>query len=279
MRIGLHVSVAGGFVEALRRAERLGCNAFQIFVSNPRSFHLSKVDDKAAAEFRRLREEKDIRPVAAHMPYIVNLSSFKEELYAKSIGLLRGNLEESEKLGLEYLVCHCGGHLGRGREYGIDRMASAINTAFKGYEGNTMLLVENTSGSGTMVGGDLKDLADIYERIEEKGRVGFCIDTCHAFVYGYDIRDEAGMERFADEIESCLGIERLRLIHVNDAKGELGSKTDRHEHLGKGNIGPGGFRALARNRRLSEKPMILETPEDSDGDDVRNLEFLRGVLK
>jgi deoxyribonuclease-4 len=254
LRIGYHVSVAQSIDLAFDRAAEMTCNTMQIFVSNPRGWEIKAIPAEQVKKFIQKSKTFDVAPVAAHMPYLPNLASTKVETYRKSVGSLDKTIALCAELGVPYLVTHLGSHLGKGRDEGIKNVINAINQA----EGlsKVRLLLENTAGQTNSVGSKLDELAEIYDGVS--GKVGFCLDTCHTFAAGYDITKAETI----DQIDRELGLEKIQLIHLNDAKFGLGSHLDRHENIGKGFMGREGFRKFLSYRTIKDKPMILETPEN-----------------
>jgi deoxyribonuclease-4 len=210
------------------------------------------------------------------MPYLPNLASAREEVYAKSVQALATELDRCRLLGIHYLVTHMGSHLGAGRERGQERIIAALQAALEKCKGCTVLLLENSSGTRNSMGSSFQDIAAIIDFMpQEKERLGVCLDTCHLHAAGYDLRSSAALELTLEQFKDCLSLDRLRLIHLNDCRGGMGSHLDRHEHIGLGQIGEEGFRAILSHPVLSRLPMILETPVDSRRDDQGNLEAAR----
>lgn len=254
LRIGYHVSVATSIDLAFDRASEMGCTAMQVFVSNPRGWEIKAIPEGQKENFLRKSKTFDISPVVAHMPYLPNLASTGESTYKKSLESLDKTIHACSELGIRYLVTHLGSHLGKGRNEGIKNVIAAISQA----SGLTKvrLLLENTAGHTNSVGSTLDELAEIYDGVSDK--VGFCLDTCHLFAAGYDITNAETMDR----IDGELGLEKVHVFHLNDSKFELGSHLDRHENIGKGYIGKEGFRKFFSYKGITEKPFILETPEN-----------------
>ncbi len=272
LKIGYHISVAGGISLAFDRAEGLGCGCMQVFVSNPRGWEIKKLDERDAGSFRSKRKSTGIEPIA-HMPYLPNLASPKEDVYAKSKEALAGTLERCNLLGIRYLVMHLGSHLGEGTERGRERVADAINEA-AGRRGDVTMLLENEAGQRNSVGSMLEELTAIHGMVDGKG-VGFCLDTCHVFAAGYDIR----RRDVAKEVADTLGADRILCLHLNDAKYPLGSRLDRHADIGFGHIGRKGFETFFRATGLADKPMIMETPLVETPKDARGeLQAVRKML-
>lgn len=276
VRLGVHVSVAGGVDRAVSRASEKGCDAFQIFSSNPRGWRINPIPGESAERFLALQRQSGLSPAVDHMPYLPNLASAKEEVYAKSIQALARELERCQTLGIPYLVTHLGSHLGAGQELGLARIVAALQTVFSEYDGDTVLLLENSAGTKNSMGSTFSDIAAILQSLPEKRRrLGVCLDTCHLHGAGYDLRTPLALQATLDQFQDDIGLEKLMLIHLNDCKGAIGSHLDRHEHIGLGQIGVEGFRAILCHPALSDLAMILETPVDARRDDKGNLDVAR----
>ncbi|MDE1873528.1 MAG: deoxyribonuclease IV [Candidatus Micrarchaeota archaeon] len=272
-RLGYHISISGSMDLAFDRAREIGCTCMQIFPSNPRGWAVKELGKGEKEGFRRKGKAYNISPVFVHMPYLPNLASPKEDVYRKSAEAMKTALGRCNELGAEYLTVHLGSHLGTGAEAGRERVAAAINEVERSLGGVTILL-ENEAGQRNSVGSKLDELVDIYNSVSHK-RVGFCLDTCHAFAAGYDIADRD----VAKEVAETLGLERIRCIHLNDAKHELGSGLDRHADIGFGRIGRKGFESFFSVPGLKEKPMILETPlVETPKDAIGELAAVRKML-
>lgn len=274
--MGVHVSVAGGVDKAVSRAREKGCDAFQIFSSNPRGWKSNAIPNESAERFLALLRQSGLSPVVDHMPYLPNLASAKEEVYAKSIEALARELERCQTLGIPYLVTHLGSHLGAGQEKGLTRIVNALQTVFSKLDSDTILLLENSSGTMNSMGSTFSDIAAILESLPaERRRLGVCLDTCHLHAAGYNLCTSSALQATLDQFQECISLGKLMLIHLNDCRGSLGSHLDRHEHIGLGQIGEEGFRAILGHPALAGLPMILETPVDSRRDDRGNLEVAR----
>ncbi len=279
--LGTHVSVAGGMTAGLDRAESIGCTAMQVFVKgNTRwQFPPQKPDD--IASFRERIADSRVRAVVAHSIYLVNLASSNPEIRRKSIEDMVDELSRCAALGIPGLVVHPGAHGGDGIEAGIARVASAIDeihTALPDCE--SRILLETTAGQGTTVGGTFADIASIITQTRDGKRLSVCLDTCHVFAAGKELRTREGYDATWDEFEREIGIARLAAIHVNDSKKPFGSRLDRHEHIGKGELGLEPFRMLVNDPRLRGIPMVLETDKGPDmKEDVENLAVLRGLIR
>ncbi|MDD1727265.1 MAG: deoxyribonuclease IV [Methanothrix sp.] len=276
LRLGVHVSVAGGIDRAVSRAQEKGCDAFQIFSSNPRGWLSSPISRLSAERFVSSLSQSGLFPAVDHMPYLPNLASARDEVYQKSVQALILELDRCRILGISYLITHLGSHLGAGRESGMERIVSALEAALERHNGRTVLLLENSSGTRNSVGSSFQEIATIIDSLpQEKERIGVCLDTCHLHAAGYDLRSSQALESVLEQFRDCIKMEHLRLIHLNDCRGGLGAHLDRHEHIGLGQIGEEGFRAVLSHPALSGLPMILETPQDSRRDDLGNLETAR----
>ncbi|MCX6678161.1 MAG: deoxyribonuclease IV [Methanothrix sp.] len=276
VRLGVHVSVAGGVDRAVSRAREKGCDAFQIFSSNPRGWRSNPIPDESAKRFLAQLKQSGLSPAVDHMPYLPNLASAKEEVYAKSLQALARELERCQTLGIPYLVTHLGSHLGAGPENGLARIVAALQTVFSEYDGDTVLLLENSAGTKNSMGSTFSDIAAVLESLpSERRRLGVCLDTCHLHAAGYDLRTPRALQATLDQFQDCIGLELLMLIHLNDCRGAIGSHLDRHEHIGLGKIGVEGFRAILCHPALVDLAMILETPVDARRDDRGNLEVAR----
>lgn len=272
-RIGVHTSIAGGIHLSIERARRLGCNTVQIFSHSPRSWSLRKITEEEILDFRRLRSLYNISPVYIHTSYLINLASYKEEVAKKSKDLLIEEMKIADALGADYVVLHPGS-ASDSEQKGFERIIRNLKEALKGRY-RSKLLLENTAGERGDLTSRIHQLARIMKSLNNTSIGGICIDTCHAFQAGYDISRDEGVTALIDEIKGEIGLETLKLLHLNDSKRAFGSGVDRHEHIGKGSIGEKGFETLLNNPFLLNVPVILETPKESDEDDLRNLKVVR----
>ncbi|HDQ05456.1 MAG TPA: deoxyribonuclease IV [Candidatus Bathyarchaeota archaeon] len=270
LRIGFHISIYGSIDRAVDRAADLGCNTFQIFTRNPRQWKSTRLAPETSQAFSNKVKDYSIKPVFAHMPYLPNLASPRDTIYDKSVATLTSELERCRQLEIPYLVTHLGSHLGAGMQTGFTRLINGINQAISSASGGVTLLLENTAGTRNSMGSTLEDIQHIIERLDIPERAGVCFDTSHAFAAGYDLRTKETVEATAKQIDEVIGFEKLKLVHLNDSKGDLNSRIDRHEHIGMGKIGDEGFRNILASR-LGELPLIMETPKDARRDDVDNL--------
>ncbi len=274
--VGCHVSIAGSIDLAVGRARERGCDTFQIFSRNPRGWRAKDLELGSVEAFRAALSASGLGPVVDHMPYLPNPASPDAEIYEKSVAALAGELGRCGLLGVPYLVTHLGHHRGAGTEAGQERVIAAINRAFADAgESDVMLLLENTAGEKNSVGTTVEDLCRIMNGIDAEGRVGICFDTCHAFAAGYDLRTEEGVDAVFSELDDRIGLAHLRVVHLNDCKGALGSGLDRHEHIGLGSIGEEGFRHILRHPVIRSLPLICETPVDERRDDIGNIAKVR----
>ena len=270
MKVGFHISIQGTLDRSVDRAVKLGCNTFQIFTRNPRSWSFSGLDPRVVESFKEKLERSRIEPVFGHTPYLLNLSSPNEPVYSKSVESLMVELGRCGELGIPYLVTHLGSHLGTGVEPGLSRVTLAINRALSEADNEVVLLMENTAGGLNTIGSRFEELGEILDGLDNPRRVGICLDTCHCFAAGYDLRNRNAVKETMRSFDRAVGLKRLRLVHLNDSEAPLGSHIDRHEHIGLGMIGEEGFRRILRSP-LGVRPLILETPVDGGRDDLGNL--------
>ncbi|MCX6620314.1 MAG: deoxyribonuclease IV [Acidobacteria bacterium] len=281
-RIGIHTSTAGSLDRAAAKAAELGANTFQIFSASPRMWRAPAPDPAAIERLREVRERHDLAPLVIHDNYLINLASSDEVIRRKSIDGFRGELERAIAIGAEYLVAHPGNYKGSTIEQGIQTLAGSLEEAARGIRGRKLtLLLENTAGSGAQLGSKFEELAAIRESASKRVpfEIGYCIDTCHSLVAGYDVATAAGLRATIAEMKQWLGLDLVRVIHTNDSKKGLGSRVDRHENIGEGCIGEEGFRRILNHPALRDKPFILETPVDNEGDDRKNVEALKRLCR
>lgn len=277
--IGAHMSISGGMEKAFFRGEEVGCTAMQVFTKNASRWQAKPLAEAAARTFRAAWEASPIGPVVAHDSYLINLASPDRALQEKSIAAFLDEMARCEQLGIPSLVMHPGAHVGSGEDAGIDRLTEAFRRIFTEAPETVTVLLENTAGQGTVLGGAFEHLAEILDRVPD-GKFGICFDTCHAFAAGYDLSTAEGYAGTMTRFDQLIGLERIAAFHVNDCKKGLGSHVDRHEHIGRGTIGREGFAALMQDGRFQEVPKILETPKDDDGSlDRQNLATLRALAK
>jgi len=281
-RIGIHTSSAGGAQNAAERAYRLGCNTFQLFSSSPRQWAPYELARPQCDEMKRLREKYDLKPLVIHTNYLVNLASVNELFLKKSIEAFRGEIERALTLCAEHLVLHPGSFRGADREQGLLQTAAAIAAAAQGLDlarHNLTILIENTAGAEYSLGASFERVAEVLEHLRHLVPVAACIDTCHTHVAGYDIVSKRGMQDTLKHLDQTVGLKHVLVWHCNDAKAARGSRLDRHQHIGKGLIGSAPFRWLLNDPRLAHAAFIAETPIDEPGDDARNVEALKKLVK
>jgi deoxyribonuclease-4 len=281
-RVGIHTSIAGGVETAAERAYRLGCNTFQIFSSSPRQWKPYELARSQCDTMSRLRDRYRLSPLVIHANYLINLAGSTAAFHRNSVAAFRGELERALALCADYLVVHPGSFRGASREEGLARAAQAISESARGLElkkSGLTVLIENTAGSEYSLGGTFEQVAEMIERLRNVIPVAACIDTCHIHVAGYDIVSVEGMQLTLRHLDTTVGLDRVPVWHCNDAKAARGSRLDRHQHIGKGNIGPEPFRRLLNDPRLARAAFIAETPIDEPGDDLRNVEALKALVE
>ena len=274
--IGCHVSISGSIDKAIDNAIERECSAFQIFTRNPRGWHAKEITDNDAEKFKGKLNSSEIDrfAICAHMPYLPNLSSPKDDGFEKSVNSLIEEVERCGKLGIPYLVTHLGSHLGTGEEAGIKRLVKGLTKAGE-VKNDVMILLENTAGQKNSVGSGFEQLGEIFRQLKPEKKFGICFDTCHAFVSGYDLRTEKDVKETFKEFEKHVGMENLKILHLNDAKGEIGCNLDRHYHIGLGNIGEEGMTAVIKLITKEKIPIVLETPIDDTRDDFENVRIVK----
>ena len=278
MRLGAHMSISGGVEKAVVRGQEVGCEAMQIFTKNSNQWKAKPLTSTEVTAFRDACQAAGIGPVIAHSAYLINLAAPDEALYEKSIQAFLDELQRCELLGIPYLVVHPGAHMGTGEEQGLKRITAAIDRIHRETpKMQAAIALEITAGQGTVLASKFEHFATLLEQVDEPERLGFCLDTCHLLAAGYDFRTPEDYVQMMEAWDDLVGIERIRVIHLNDSKKDLGSRVDRHEHIGQGCIGTKGFELLLNDSRLAELPMVLETPKDDDAD-VRNLATLRRLI-
>jgi deoxyribonuclease-4 len=281
-RIGIHLSTAGGVFRAAERAYAIGANTFQIFSSSPRMWRPQRLEASHCEQMRTLRKDYDCFPLVIHTSYLVNLCSQTEQFREKSVVAFRGEVERALALGAEYLVLHPGSWKGLTRNEGLRLAADSITRAVDGVkldDCDFRILIENTAGAEFSLGGNFEQVAELIEKLRGIVPVGACLDTCHCHVAGYDLVTEAGYEQTVRWIEGSIGLETVRVWHMNDAKAVRGSKLDRHQHIGAGTMGLEPFRRLLNDTRFAHCAFIAETPVDEEGDERRNVETMKDLVR
>lgn len=277
IRLGVHVSIGKGLAGAFDRAQALGCDGFQIFVANPRGWARKPISETEIDKFKRKRKETQLWPVVVHLAYLPNPASDDPELYEKSVNTLAEEFRRANLLEADFFVFHPGKN--KDRQRGIKRVIQAVNLILTQINGPTIMLFENQAGAGGEIAGGFEELRELIAGVDHQERVGICFDTCHAFAAGYDLRNPGGWEETLRDFDQLIGMDKLKLFHLNDAMGDLGSHLDRHQHIGAGLIGLEGFEYLVNHPQLAKIPGILETPQVTDEDDLRNLATLRKMVK
>ncbi|UCH57342.1 MAG: deoxyribonuclease IV [Candidatus Bathyarchaeota archaeon] len=275
VKFGFHVSISGSVDKAVDRALEQDCDVFQMFTGNPRSWASRDFEEDEIEAFKEKKLKAGLDPVFGHMPYILNLASPDDIVYGRSIESLKVGMRRCRALGVSMLVTHIGSHLGQGPDLGVARVVGALNEAIK-TEARITVLLENGSGSANKVGSSFEELQLILERISDVSRVAICLDTCHAFAAGYELRTIGGLASTIDSFVETIGLERLKLVHLNDSVGGLATGIDHHEHIGLGEIGTDGFRVIL-NSPLAEIPMIMETPIDERRGNADNMQIVRSL--
>ena len=279
--IGAHVSIAGGLHLALERGRALGCGAVQIFLKNQRQWAAKPLGADEVRVFRAARRTCGIAPVFAHASYLINLASPEGGAWHQAVDAFTDELERAEALALSCVVIHPGSHLGTGPAAGLERIAAAVREALgrtRGYR--VRIALENTAGAGGVLGRTFAELAALLDRAGRPRRLGVCLDTCHLFAAGYDVRTPAGYDKAMAECAHLVGVERVLAFHLNDARAPLGSGLDRHEHIGRGELGLRPFRLLLGDARFRDVPKVLETPKEPEPiADLRNLATLRRLRR
>jgi len=282
MIFGAHMSIAGGLYKAYELAAELNCQTMQVFTKNARQLRAPDLTQGTIDDFKRAGRKFNIKPVVAHDSYLINLASPDKKRFTSSIEAFIVELRRADTLAIPYLVTHPGSHMGAGDETGLKNMVRSLNQVCRRTPKlKTMIILETTAGQGTNLGYKFEHLRYVIDNVKEPERFGVCLDTCHIFAAGYDISSRNKYEQTMQEFEKVIGLNQLKVIHLNDAIKECGSRVDRHTHIGKGMIGLAGFRALVNDNRLKLIPMILETPkgEDAFSSDQHNLKTLRALVR
>lgn len=278
--VGAHMSIAGGIHNAFARAQQAGCRTLQVFLKSSNQWKGKTLTESDRSFYAEAEKRTGIGPVVAHNSYLINLASPDPGLYEKSISAFMEEMERANFLGVPCVILHPGAHMGAGEIQGVVRVAGALNRALSQVAPPVRILLENTAGQGSSLGHRFEQLAAILERVRDEGRIGVCLDTCHTFAAGYDIRTEEGYAKTMGEFDRLIGIRRISVVHVNDCKKELGSRVDRHTHIGQGKIGLAAFRCLVNDRRFARVPKILETPKgEALEEDRMNLATLRRLVR
>lgn len=281
--LGCHVSIAGGLEKAIEQAKNLDCSCFQIFTKSNRQWHASDLTATKIALFKeKLQATYGIKTVVAHASYLINIGSGDESLNYKSAKSLEQELQRCQALEIPYLVMHPGNAVNIDKNSSKKLIIENLSTILNNNPGKTILVLENTAGQGSSIGNLFEDLKDIRAGIETRERIGFCIDTCHAFAAGYDLRTDKDYQKLLSLLDGLLGLENIKVLHLNDSKGNLGSNLDRHANIGEGKIGLGLFDRIINDEKFSNIPKILETPKEivhGLSSDIYNMNLLRSLIR
>ncbi|MGQ0794875.1 MAG: deoxyribonuclease IV [Nitrosopumilaceae archaeon] len=277
MQLGMHVSISGSIDRAVDNALTLGCTAFQIFTRNPRGWKAKPLSNDVITNFREKLAASKIDRFAtfAKMPILSNLSSPHGDFFVRSLNSLIDETRRAGQLGIPYLISKLGSHMGAGDERAIEKLVEAFTKATSENQNDVMILLQNTAGFKNSVGSDFEQLASILRQLKPANRFGICFDTCHAFAAGYDLRTETSVSTTLKKFDESIGFEHLKLIHLNDSKGEIGCNVNRHEHIGLGKIGEEGLRHVIKFASSKKIPIILETPIDDRRDDFGNIKKVK----
>jgi deoxyribonuclease IV len=275
--LGAHISVAGGLDKAFDRAESIGCTTMQIFTKSNRQWFCKPLTDEEIQAFKKRWKSSSINPIIVHAAYLINIASSNPEIAEKSKKALIQELTRCEQLGIPYLVLHPGSN-GEDTQSALSRVTKQLDAVLQAVPGKSMILLETMAGQGSNLCATFEELATIYKQVTHKDRIGICFDTCHAFAAGYDLKTKEGYEKTWEQFDLLLGMKLLKAIHLNDSKKELGSRVDRHEHIGKGVLTDEAFRLLLNDKRLLNIPKILETPKDSLAEDLKNMQHIVTLL-
>jgi deoxyribonuclease IV len=278
MRFGFHISIAGGFSKVVERAHARGCETIQFFSRNPRGWNYSPLNKKEVEAFRSSVQSSDLFPIFLHMPYLPNIAAAKSKFYKRSIRSIATDLQRAEQLGAQYLIIHIGHRMESSEDKAIETVSQGINQAFENVKNSVILLMENTAGQGTEIGYNFDQIKKIVEGVHDHQRMGVCLDTAHTFEAGYDLSDKNGIDRTLKKFDQAIGLKRLHLLHLNDSKTPLGSRKDRHWHIGEGYIGLEGFRLLVNHPSLSHLPGIMETPRKDTVEDLKNMKVIKSLI-
>lgn len=278
MRFGVHMPLKGGFEVNIERVKEIGCRTIQIFPGNPTGWKMGKLDEAEIVSRAQLINREDLQPLVVHCAYLINLATNNEEFLLKSKQLLDETMERAALYGAPYVVLHTGNHGGEGKEKGLAQIIESIGEGLPGWSEAVQLLLENTAGSGTALGADYDELGQILKTFPA-GKLGVCIDTAHSWAAGYNFGSVDGVKQSLEVLDRAVGLEQLKVIHVNDTKVQLGSRVDRHAHLGEGNIALEGFAALVNFGWPEDFPFILETPDNGTEWDKKNLDKLTALVR
>jgi deoxyribonuclease-4 len=279
-KLGAHMSIAGGVDRALERGASIGCDTVQIFLKNNMQWRGRQLLATEVQRFKLRQNETKIRPVFAHSSYLVNLAASNALFLRRSIAAMIDEIDRATQLGVPFIVMHPGAHMGVGERPGLRRIARSLDKIFRATrKSSVQIALETTAGQGTNLGYRFEHLAEVIALVKQPERMAVCIDTCHVHAAGYDIRTPSGYRKTMKEFDRVVGCGRVAAFHLNDSKTPLGSRVDRHAHIGKGQIGLAAFRCVVRDARWRKLPMVLETPKSDDlHEDVENLRVLRRLV-
>ncbi len=275
-KIGFHASAAGGVDKSVERVKKLSADTFQVFLNSPRVWAYPKLSDKQINEFRSKINQYNYSDITVHLAYLPNLATYEQEKKEKSFQVIKEAIKRCDILGISNLVIHIGSHRDKGVDAGIENVIKILDQSIE-LEPNVKLLLETSSGSPKLVGNKFEELEMIINGVSDESKIGVCFDTCHVFAAGYDLAKNTS--EVMDEFENILGLNKIRVMHCNDSKGELGSRRDRHEHIGLGHIGLEAFSYLLNHKKMKRVPFIIETPNNEIRDDIANMNVLRGLIK
>lgn len=279
MRLGFHISIAGGFSKVVERAKVRGCETIQFFSRNPRGWKYGPLKQEEVDEFCASIQSSPLFPIFLHLPYLPNIASPGSKFYRRSIDSIVTDLKRAEQIGAQYLIIHVGHRMKSSEEESIEAVSQGINQAFEKGKNSITLLLENTAGQGTEIGYTFEQLKRIINGIDEEKRIGICLDAAHCFEAGYDLSKKEGIESTLESFDRTIGLKRLHLLHLNDSKTPLGSRKDRHWHIGEGYIGKEGFRHLINHPSIRNLPGIMETPRKDTVEDLKNMRVIRSLME
>jgi deoxyribonuclease-4 len=279
MRFGFHISIAGGFSKVVERANIRGCETIQFFSRNPRGWRYFPLKKDEVKEFRSSIHSSTLFPVFIHLPYLPNIASFRSKFYKRSIQSIAIDLQRAEQLEVQYLIIHIGHRMESSEDEAIEAVSQGINQAFEKVKNSIILLIENTAGQGTEIGYHFKQIKKIIAGVKDNKRLGVCLDTAHTYEAGYNLSNKDGLEKTLENFDQTIGLKQLHLLHLNDSKTPLGSRKDRHWHIGEGCIGLEGFRNLVNHPLLRQLPGIMETPRKDTVEDLKNMEVIRSLVE
>ena len=279
MRFGFHISIAGGFSKVVERAEVRGCETIQFFSRNPRGWRYGPLDKEEVGHFRSLLKPSALFPLFLHLPYLPNLASPDSNYRKRSIHSIVTDLKRAEQIGAPYVIIHVGHRMEASEDQALEAVSQGIDQAFERADNSVILLLENTAGQGTEIGYNFEHLRRILDGVHDRKRMGICLDTAHAFEAGYDLSRKEGIEQTLESFDRTIGLKRLHLLHLNDSKTPLGSRKDRHWHIGEGYLGKEGFRGLINHPSIRILPGIMETPRKDTVEDLKNMTVIRSLME